>query len=352
MRILFVDDRTTGHHIVYMKELVNDERYESVVIMPEDHAVKNAGFKDGAELVPMIDGGYMSRLKQVKNTADKFKVDIIHFVFADAIMKNYGKGFNMLNEYKIVVTLHQFRYSLLRNFVRKLLLKKADRGVVHTESMISYLHKQNINNVTHIEYPKFERVNYIDSQTAKKKLGIETDKPILLALGGTRQDKGLDILLEALNKVDKPFYLLVAGKPEAFDEEFIRDRGAGYANDMKLILRYLSDEEMALCSSACDFAVLPYRMCFDGASGGLVDAVAAGKPVIGAEHGALGELIRNNHLGYIFKTEDTDDLARVIDKALEKGFVFNKTAEEYRGNLSPEIFADKHYSLYCEIQRY
>ena len=91
-------------------------------------------------------------------------------------------------------------------------------------------------------------------------------------------------------------------------------------------------------------------MSFDGASGGLVDAVVAGKPVIGAEHGALGELIRSNHLGYTFKTEDADDLARVIDKALSEGFMLDDTAERYRSSLDPESFRNKYYRLYDELK--
>ena len=43
MKILFVDNSTTGHHIVYIRELVNDPRYESIVIIPEEDVVKIAG---------------------------------------------------------------------------------------------------------------------------------------------------------------------------------------------------------------------------------------------------------------------------------------------------------------------
>lgn len=349
MRILFVDAVTTGHHMVYMKELINDGRYESVVLAPDDDMIKNAGFGGNTTVVPMTGGSYGQRLEQIRKTADEYKVDIIHLLFADSIMKYYGFGLGRLKQYRIAATFHQFRYSFLRNIARKLLFAKVDRGVVHTESMLRYLEGNNIKNAVHIEYPKFERVEYCDKETAKKRLGIETDKPVLLALGGTRYDKGLDILLHALNKAEQPFYLLVAGKPEAFDEAFIRSEGARFADAMKLILRFLTDEEMALCSSACDIAVLPYRMSFDGASGGLVDAVVAGKPVIGAGHGALGELIRNNHLGYTFKTEDPDDLARVIDKALSEGFLQDDTAERYRKSLDPQSFRSKYYKLYDEL---
>ncbi len=345
MRILFVDSRTTGHHMVYMKELINDNRYESILLVPDGDVVKNAGFCGNMTVVPMTGGSYGQRLDQIRRTAYEYNVDIIHLLFADSIMKYYGFGLGRLKKYRIVATFHQFRYSILRNIARKMLFAKVDRGVVHTDSMLRYLESNSIKNAVHIEYPKFERVEYCDKKTAKKCLGIETDKPVLLALGGTRYDKGLDILLQALNKVDQPFYLLVAGKPEAFDEAFIRSEGTRFADDIKLMLRFLTDEEMALCSSACDFAVLPYRMSFDGASGGLVDAVVAGKPVIGAGHGALGELIRNNHLGYTFRTEDADDLARVIEKALETGFVIDDTAKAYRDMLDPKCFVDAYYQL-------
>ena len=66
----------------------------------------------------------------------------------------------------------------------------------------------------------------------------------LLSLGGTRYDKGIDILLNALKDVQDNFKLIIAGKEEFFSREYIEKKIESYRSKVELNLKFLSNEEI------------------------------------------------------------------------------------------------------------
>jgi glycosyltransferase involved in cell wall biosynthesis len=231
------------------------------------------------------------------------------------------------------------------------MFRSVSSGVVHTDSILKRLNEDGIKNVKHIEYPYFQSVSQVERNYARKKLGIDTKLPILLALGGTRYDKGIDLLLEALNQVKEPFFLLIAGQEQDIKITTMKKLSASYSQNVKMIMKFLTDEEFRLCLSASDFIVLPYRKCFDGASGPLGEGVAYGKTIIGADHGSLGQLIKENCLGYTFESENPNDMAAVISVALTKSYEEKVEYIMYREKLKPKRFQDDYMQLYKEIMK-
>ncbi len=180
-------------------------------------------------------------------------------------------------------------------------------------------------------------------------MGLSSEVPVLLTIGGTRYKKGLDILLEALRNVKKPFQLLIAGKEEDFDRNYIEENIKSYKDNVKLLMRVLSDEEFAICINAADFIVLPYRKSFNGASGPLGEGVWRKKTIIAPNHGSLGSIIHEYNLGVTFETEDVNDLTKIISEQLENKHEWNDTAENYRLTLSVDSFANEHQKLYYSL---
>ena len=225
--------------------------------------------------------------------------------------------------------------------------RKVDAVVVHTKKLKADFENLGINNVYHIEYPQFSSSPYIPD--AKEKLGIHTEAPVILALGATRRDKGLDFLLEALNRVNQPFSLLIAGAESFFAQAYIHEHITGYKERVKTCLKFLSDEEFSLCLNAADIVCLPYRKCFDGASGPLGEGVSLGKMVVGAGHGSLGRLISENHLGYTFESENVDSLAEMLDKALTEKWKPDEKYKAYQALLNPERFQKEYLILFKQM---
>lgn len=240
------------------------------------------------------------------------------------------------------------RHGAVRKLSYQRIFAKIKTGVIHTESLKRYLCSHRIRNVKHIEYPKFETEDSkrINTEEAKKQLDLDTDRKVLLVLGGIRWDKGLDILLDALSGVRQDFFLYIAGMPEDFDESFIKNKSAAYADRVRMQLCRLTDEEMNLAAAASDIVVLPYRRIFEGASGPLAEGVWQSKMIVGPGHGSLGKLIRQNELGYTFETEDREDLGRVIKKAITVNWIPGSQYKKYQREICEQSFRERYKRLY------
>jgi glycosyltransferase involved in cell wall biosynthesis len=348
MKILFVDKSIFGHHAPYFKAVTRYSDYESVLCIPQmienlnikQIIVKNSNFKSRNYIQ------YCRWIKEIKTIADLEKPDVIHFLYGDIFYRYFGLGLSKFKKYKTIITFHHIKKSFIRDISIKRIFSQINTGIVHTNTLLTQLIDIGIKNIKHIENPHYFNFENITREYAIKTIGLNDDAPVLLAIAGTRYDKGLDILLNALKKVNKPFLLLIAGKELYFDRNFIEENIETYKNKVKILLRYLSDQEFYMCIKAADIIVLPYRRIFTGASGPLAEGVWLKKTIIGPNHGSLGSLIKDNHLGATFKTEDVDDLAKVISEQLESKHSRDETAENYRLTISTDRFALEHKNLY------
>lgn len=351
MKVLFVDNSCEGHHKQYICALVSSTNFESVLIIPERISeLDKKQYVNKINIEKKNPVGYWKFIRFIKKVANTERVDVIHFLSIDPMVKYFGVFLNTLkSKYKIVVTFHHFRYSRLHSIARQMIFSRCYCGVVHTRSLKAVAESENIKNCVHIEYPNFKPATKVNKKTARNYFGINNDDvPVLGAVGGTRLNKGLDILLLALKEVKVPFYLLIAGKEETFGRDFIEENSRTYADKLRLNLKYLTDEEMEIALVASDVIVLPYRKSFDGASGPLGEGVALKKMVVGAAHGSLGDLIRTNHLGFTFQSENVNDLAKVLNEALTSDWKVDNKYIAYQKMLSPQKFCQSYSELYLK----
>ena len=353
LKVLLVDNSCGGHHQSYIDGLISSREAKFITYYPKENpaAFKSYLCKDASRGMNILQ--YVKFLKKVYDIARKERVSLIHFLCVDTFYRYFGLGFGLLRLVApVAVTAHHIRRSILRDISVKMIAGQVNSFVVHTESLQKDLKKMCLTNVEHVEYPQFNVVPQMEQAECKKKLGLpDTDAPVLLALGGTRQDKGLDILLEALQDVKSDFHLLIAGKEEDVTREQILELSESYPDRVTMMLQFLTDEEFAMCLNACDKVVLPYRRSFDGASGPLGEGVRFGKQIIGPEHGSVGSIITKNHLGSTFVTEDPEDLAAVIDAALRQDFVCDDAYTAYQQALDPKYFTEKYMGIYRKIYR-
>ncbi|NIK69237.1 glycosyltransferase family 4 protein [Paenibacillus sp. BK720] len=345
MRVLFVDNKLTGHHVSYMKKLSESQEITAFYFLPEE-IIGLTGPQKIMKSDPNSLKGYLKWIREVAEVAAEYKVDLVHFLYADALYKGFGIGLHNLKKYTVVATFHQVRRSFLRDLSRKMIFKQISCGVVHTDKLQSLHLQDGIRNVTKIEYPKFNALIEISKMRAREYFSIPQDINMFLALGGTRFDKGLDLMLEAFSNIKLPFHLLIAGKEETFTKTFIEEKISAYRDKVSVVLKFLSEEEMNLALSACDVVVLPYRKIFDGASGPLADGVWNRKIILGSNHGSLGDIIESNQLGLTFISEDTEDLRNKIISILQDKINWNDKSENYRMSLDPDNFLKSYEEVY------
>jgi glycosyltransferase involved in cell wall biosynthesis len=174
--------------------------------------------------------------------------------------------------------------------------------------------------VPHPLYAQFDRGRY-DRAAARRRLELADDEEVVLFFGYVRRYKGLDTLLEAWPAVSasRPkARLLVAGEfyedASPYRELAVR---AGGAPSVRLLERYLPDDEVEAVFKAADVVVLPYRSATQ--SGVTAVAVALGVPVITTDVGGLAETVAEGETGMIVPPVDPSALARAIVRYFADG---------------------------------
>lgn len=349
MKILYIDTAIVGHHEKYLRQLLGSKN-EPVVVLPtklEGLQCKQYVYKNQEGRKRRI-SVYLKWIQEIKKIIKKEEPDIVHFLTGDYFNRYFGIGLKGICNTKILMTYHWIKKGWLQTLALRAVSHYADAIVVHSEYLKDEVLQKRISNVAYINYPMLEKV-YKGYKESKEYWGFELDIPVIACIGNTRYDKGLDICLEALKGVRAGYQLLIAGKPDAFDEDYVREKTKHFSNRIVLRMKYLNDEELGHAFSCSDIIVLPYRNIFNGASGPLCEGAYLKKCIIGSDYGNLGDTIKRNHLGYVFDSENAQSLAEVLETALTKKFEVDKKYMEYRKSIQPNAFSCKYDDLYQNI---
>lgn len=160
-------------------------------------------------------------------------------------------------------------------------------------------------------YEKVFKANELSKSEAKRILDLKTR--VILFFGVIRDYKGLTYLIKAmpeiLGKIEVK--LLIVGEFWQDKKKYIEEiEGLKIAKNVRIIDRYVSDEEAILYFSAADVVVLPYISSTE--SGVIQLAYGLNKPIITTNVGGNPDLIENNKTGLIVPPKDVSSLANVI----------------------------------------
>ncbi len=150
------------------------------------------------------------------------------------------------------------------------------------------------------------------STVTRQRLGIPADAPIVLALGRQNPRKQFELLLEAMPQVwcEIPEAHVIFAGAAAESTETLR----GFGDKRVMVQNNISEAEKHALLAACDVLVLPSTE----ESFGIVftEAWSHGKPVIGANMGAVASLIIDGVDGILFEPENPHSLATAISGIL------------------------------------
>lgn len=151
-------------------------------------------------------------------------------------------------------------------------------------------------------------------------LGLDPEAPVLLFFGFVRPYKGLEYLVQALERVRRQIdaHLLVVGEFWESKERYLRLIGElALEPHVSIVDRYVPNEDLALYLAAADVVVLPYVETSQSAAARL--ALDAGVPVIASDVGGLGELIADGTNGLLVRPCDVQSLAEAIVRFFAEG---------------------------------
>lgn len=177
----------------------------------------------------------------------------------------------------------------------------------------------------------------------------------LISLGPPNHEKGFDVLASAIRRLDERnqlggllFTLHVHRHLETQESrEWRRILDQLPAANIRLIDRFLSDEEYYLELEQADIALLPYGRdkYYADTSGLFTEALAAGKPVVVTDGTWMSAQLEKYGAGITFRDRDVDDLARAILEARDNypSLVRQAVARQpaWVGYHNPDKFVDE-----------
>jgi glycosyltransferase involved in cell wall biosynthesis len=196
--------------------------------------------------------------------------------------------------------------SLIYNFYCDMTLA-CSKGVA--ADLIQSGLKKNIVKVIHnvTEYP--ENIYSIDGTKIRNQYCINNKFVIGVSSWFHKERKGFDILFKAFSKLEQEFVLLIIGIPTEMQQEVI-DYAAtfGISSDRVILPGFV--DNIYEYYKAMDVFVLPSRS--EGFSLALLEAAAAGIPIIASNIPGNDEFIIHKQNGLLFDIKNPDELVESI----------------------------------------
>jgi glycosyltransferase involved in cell wall biosynthesis len=212
----------------------------------------------------------------------------------------------------------------------------------NTRGIVSYLEQEG--------WPP-ERVHYLPNFVAVEKaapvsresLQTPADAPLALALGRLHPNKGFDILIAAMEKLPR-FHLWLAGEGGERAELEAQAKRQGVSERVHF-LGWRQDVPALL--AAADMFVCSSR--HEPLGNVVIEAWAAGKPVVAAASPGPAELIRDGQTGLLVPGEDADALAAAMAKMFESRALRDQLAMAGHAAYEAEFSESRVIGLYCEF---
>lgn len=196
-----------------------------------------------------------------------------------------------------------------------------------------------------------EKIEAIHNFVELEEYDIETqDEGYALYFGRLSKEKGILNLIEAFSKI-KTGILYIAGEgPEKENiEQFIKENNL--SEKIKL-LGFLKADEMKKYISKCKFVVVP-SIWYENCPYSVMETLAIGKPVLGADIGGIPELVKNNENGLTYKYDSIEELSQKTQELFNNKELTIKMGQNAKENAkklySKEIHYDKIIKIYQKL---
>jgi len=226
--------------------------------------------------------------------------------------------------------------------------KKCDAVVTPSVVIKEMLEERGLTGIsvipTGIDIKRFNPDN--DGSLVRREWGMEKNK-IILNVGRLVLEKNLDVLIKSSLIVleefsDARFVIVGEGPATSYYKKIVSKTGVG--KWFHFVNEAVPVNKMPLVYAAADVFAIPSKFETQGIV--VQEAMASGKPVVGADYLALKEIIRDDYNGYKFNPDDPEECAEKIIKALKKGKGMKENARKSAEEFSIENCAMRMVKLY------
>ena len=227
-----------------------------------------------------------------------------------------------------------------------------------------YYYKIYIEAIDYIITPsKFYRTKFIEDGINEKKIQaihnsiemtdynlVTQDDGYALYFGRLSKEKGILNLINAFEKCDKGTLYIAGEGPEKENiEKIVTDRNL--ENRVKL-LGFLNKEQMTEIIRKCKFVVVP-SIWYENCPYSILETLAIGKPVIGANIAGIPELVKNEQSGLTYKYDDVNDLSNKMKLLFDNENLVKQYGENAKKQAQREYSNEKYYeeiiSIYYKV---
>jgi glycosyltransferase involved in cell wall biosynthesis len=156
----------------------------------------------------------------------------------------------------------------------------------------------------------------IDASRFANQTPTQNQEPLALFLGRLDDEKRINILLQAVAQLQDHPKLRVELVGDGSERENLVAQAAGLGLvDRVSFLGHVRDDELAGIYERCTVFVMPSIAELQSIA--TMEAMASGRPVIGADAMALPHLVHDGDNGYLFEPDNATDLAAKLRLILE-----------------------------------
>ena len=279
-----------------------------------------------------------------------YSVDIVHIHFlASFSFQLYSLLSSLRKKYPLVATPHGvvegYKSPLMRSLgygirnLSRVTLGSVDEFTVVSRKSGAFLQRLGIasKRITYIP-------NGVDLDTfqpmkraiAEKKMGLESNgKFRILFLAHLRESKGVEIFIEAANRIGKEIedveFLIVGSGPL----ESLVSRKCNESNGLLLHLSYIDDSLLPAAFNSSDLYVLPSYV--EGLPQSLLEAMACNTPVVASAVGGILEVVIPEETGLLVEPSNPKQIADAVNRLLKDKNLAKKFGENGRKRVEEKF---------------
>lgn len=170
-----------------------------------------------------------------------------------------------------------------------------------------------------------------------------------LYFGRLSKEKGINNLIKAFVRCNEGnLYIAGEGPEKESIELFIKDNKL--TKRVKL-LGFLNKDEMTEITRKARFVVVP-SIWYENCPYTVMETLAIGKPVIGANIGGIPELVINNVNGFTYKYDDVNELSDKMNILFKEDMLvkrFSEKAKELSKQYDKDMYYKKIFKIYKDV---
>ena len=285
------------------------------------------------------------RRKSAEDTLDR----LTHFTDSLLYAKEIG--------YRIIWTMHNFLpherpFPHIDKLANLAICSVADSVIAHCRYGAQLLkeHYHRSESVHIIPHGNFIDVfpNTVSRREARQKLSLDEKSFVYLFLGNARAYKGIEVLIEAFNKLNSPDARLLLMMKQKVDMEYGKTLLSLANSNERIHLatsNFFPNEAFQDYANASDVAVFPFHQVLT--SGSVIAALSLGRPVIVPSLGCLPELVTAD-VGVLYDPKEPDGLSRAMLEIRDRDLGMMGEAAK---NLAISLDWDKSAKQTAELYR-